>query len=376
MAWWLFMPACVLIQWPGRTVLFGTSVNWAVWAALGGFLSFMDTSVPRGIKSAVPLGLFLAAVLIYIVRVLPPLSALGWMEASGPIFAFGSVAVWITFVVFGTMAALRYCPNFSKRLAPALFYLHLLNAAVFFAHILDLYHFWKYSENPGGFLPRVGIWAAWGALSLPILWAWSPWKVTAWGRTFNPRFAAWPAILPILWANSATACASLFCAGLWIVVFRRESRRGALLFLLAATALFGLALCRVPAYMIFAMIELRLATWLAALSAIASHPFGMGWSPITYDTWMKANWGRVVLPSCASDVLNVVLQNGWVAIPFLAWGVVMAKRTLTAKPLDLALLIAMFYACFQRSLSIAHIGILAWAIWLFWRIDRHEEEHA
>ena len=355
------MPACVLIQWPGRTVLFGTSVNWAVWAALGGFLSFMDTSVPRGIKSAVPLSLFLAAALIYIARVLPPLSSLGWMEASGPIFAFGSVAVWITFVAFGTMAALRYCPNFSNHLAPALFLLHLLNAALFFAHVFDLYHFWKYSENPGGFLPRVGIWAAWGAISLPILWAWKRWSVV-------------PAILPILWANSATACASLFCAGLWIAIFRKESRKSALLFLLAISALFGLALCRVPLYMILAMIELRLTTWMAALSAIKQHPFGMGWSPVVYDTWMKRNWDHAVLPYAASDALNVILQNGWIAGLFLAWGAVMAKRALRLRPLDLSLLIAMFYACFQRSLSIAHIGILVWAIWLTWRINRYDTE--
>jgi len=350
-AWWLLLPACLLIQWPGRTVVSSTGLNWAAFAAAAGALSCMESKNPRGITLALAAAVPFFLAIQYAVNVLPIVKSSGWLESFGVVASFGSTACWTLIVLFGTIAVVRYAPSPLKRLAPFFLILHGINLVLYALDQAGLYHFWYRAEGPGGFFPRIGLWAAYGLVSLPILWAWRKW-------------AAGFALAPILLAKSLTC---LWLLGLFLA-WRWRRNPPALLAVILSAVLLSL---RSPN--VLNLIQLRLDTWIACLRMLAHVPFGIGYDPLAYETWMRSNVPSPVLAHPGSDVLGIALKHGWLAVPVIGWVGFQAVRLVRDNAIGLALWACIGLACFQKSLSFAHVGILAWVIGMVWLITRHEE---
>lgn len=118
---------------------------------------------------------------------------------------------------------------------------------------------------------------------------------------------------------------------------------------------------------------LRFRNYAGVLSTILSHPFGIGSDPFAYAKHMG---NRNLLPHPASDVLNVILQHGWLATV----GIFMAMWSLAInafkKPTWVALFAVSVFACIQSSLHHPHNLMLAWFVLCAWLIEENKQDAA
>ena len=363
-AWWLFMPVLVFIQWPAKTITSSVSISWAAWGLAAGVLSCLESGFPRR-RAALVLSapLLLLLFLNFAWKVFPTMKRDDWVEGWGVISSLGSSACWASMVIFGTISALRYSPSFKKMLAPTLFVFHSLSFLVYLLDRTGIWKFWKYSEIPVGLISHTA-WLGLAVISLPILWEWRKWAIV-------------PALAALFVYNSFIAVSALSLGLMWSAVKSGDRMRIAIT-LSGVFAVLAISFLRYSPDYFLSLVLLRLRTWEIAALATVQHPFGLGWNPFAFESFIKQNnlFGSPIIPHYASDVLKVTAENGWITIPFLAWIGVKAHRHLKPDGIGTALTIAICLALIQRSMSIPYLGIFAWAIWLLWNIDRLEESPA
>lgn len=353
-AWWACLPTALLIQWPGRGVVSSTGLTWAALAFFAGALACAERNPPRCIRLVIAPAFPALLAFQYLIQVVPKVSAHGWFESFGVVSSYGAASCWGVVVLFGTISILRYSPNPRKWLAPFLFWFHSVNLIVFVLHNLHIWSFWKYSENPGGLFPRSGLWAAWGLISLPILLKWD-------------RRSAIPAILAITLARSIT------CVWLTAFYFIWRFRKSPL----AMTGILVLAslFCAVTTPDFLGLVHLRINTWFLCFRMALDMPFGIGYDPMAFEAWMRGHATVSVIPHAASDILGIILKHGLIAVLAVVWGAYYAVNRLNSdNPIGLALIACIGLAVFQKSLSYAHVGILAWVILLTWIISEYEDK--
>ena len=318
----------------------------AVWLSLAGALGCL-TSMQRS-KPLPLLGWLLILVTIRQAIVGFPLVAwTDWTHAWGILASMGSAWCWLIAVAFGVTAAVRSAHPLRK-LPLILFWLLSLNVAAFFLQKVTGLGIWLFQEHKVGLFLNGTTWAAWSAISVPILWSWRRWAIL-------------PALIGLSLSGSTSAWLALAAGMFWLT---RGNVRWPVYAVAGVILLTGLWLF--DRYMFLFNVQARLDTWLLTLSAILSNPLGIGWHVMAYANAIRQYAGA--LPHPGSDVLRLILECGWLAIPILFGLVSSGLKRLGTDALSTALVICAALACIQNALSTAQIGALALIVWLNWYI--------
>lgn len=352
LAWWVGLAFAPLVPWLNQTVVASGRLSWAAWALAAACLSLLEETPRRRLPLGAGAALIFLAFLLQLTVILPTVRWVQWTYAWETVAAFGSVVCWMIPVVWGTQAALRHSPRIDRLLPAGLFLLLSFNLAVWIATTFFGFRWWYFAENPGGAFQNATVWAGFCAVSLPLLWAWKRW-------------AALPAVAGLLIGQSFFAYLALAAGILW--GFRK--RRG--IFLSVAAAVVFLAAFRILAFpgKEFAVnnVGYRIHTWAAVVKTIIHNPFGIGFSPDSFMAVARSASGPI-LPHAASDVLRCVLDMGWGIIPLFGWIAWRGVKRLGDDSFSVSIVVFSVLSCVQSSLSIPPIGMLAWAVWMAWRI--------
>lgn len=275
--------------------------------------------------------------------------AVPWLFTQG---AWWDTAGWWVVGLFGTTTALQYAP-FPSRWVPvalcAVLSLNLLAVEVEWRGISR----WAFSALPytGLFAGSVP-WAAWCAISLPVLWAWKRWAIApaVVGLCLAPTTSAWLASgVWAWWTLRRWSHRLVMCAGLAAVIWWQEP-------------LFALCL------------QQRLDTWAAVVRTITEHPWGIGWGFGAYRAVVAHATGPI-LPHPASDWLSLILRYGWwMLMPCAAGSVWLWHRR--PSPWKAALLVAWWLAAWQTSVSLPVVGALVWVAWMTLRLEETHGQEA
>jgi len=204
-------------------------------------------------------------------------------------------------------------------------------------HLNVLRRFW---ESNGGLFNTGTSLAVVSAVSLPLLWAWSP------GSSLFALFGLWV---------GQSACA-WWAAGCWVTYcwFDRADRRFVWPFL-GLLAVLGDGVNR------WVNVGLRLHTWAAYGWHALTHPFGWMLHPAV--AWHPAPLGAWPMSSIPlSDWLAVTVTYGWlagVALLWVGWGL---WHTLPAGVWRQAVTMAGGLALVQSAWSNLQSGMLLWLI--------------
>lgn len=356
-ALWCCLPLVLLIQWPHWSVAQSACLNWAAWAALAASVSFLETIPRRTVKFPFFSLVVVALAIRYLSDVLPQLIYTDWTAAWGMVAAFGSGACWVAIVLFGTASIVRNSPSPGRWLAPVLFIFQIVSLLLIHLHEWGIYSFWRISDNPGGFLPTAHIYADISALSVPILFSWAWW-------------AAIPAFFGILISKSMTAMIGLLAGAAWLSWKGWNENKRVVLSMVSFVAFSCVAfLIQTPFHMFVNLILLRVRTWVAAAMAIVRNPLGIGMDALAYSREVLEKTNLHVLPHSASDALNTLLYTGWIGFLILAYLVYRGLRDLGSDPKSVSLVITFAMCCFARVLGFPQVALIAWVVWMAWRID-------
>lgn len=347
--WWLGLFAVPVIQWPSLSMMASARMTWALWCVVLGISSAWRASPRRYV--AVPwLGCWLLGLgLRQLVLVFPSVIWVPWTQAWETVATCSSVWCWWVAIGWGTLTLLRESPRLD--LAPALHGALWVNLVAAGLQVTGLWSRWLWWENVGGLLQNSTIWGAWCALSLPVLYGYR-------------KGYALPALLGLLCAHSTSAWLAAGCGWWWL--HGRTLRPWHVLAIGAGIVGSKWALG------ITTLTSLRLGTWVAVLPALWRHPWGIGWGELTFRQVVHAPWP--ILPHASSDLLRLPLEAGWWVLPLVAYGLWAFADADDHSPLGASLVTAGVLACVQTSLSLAAIGVLAWALWIQWWISRRSHE--
>ena len=186
---------------------------------------------------------------------------------------------------------------------------------------------------------------AWCALSLPLLWAWTPWAsvFALVGLVQAKSFSAVLAVGCWLWAVAPRARLAII-AGV-LLAFRLESH-------------------------VWICLSQRWETWLAVLKTIAVTPRGIGWEFGASQAVLQ-HTHTAILSTPNSDALLLVLRYGWWVVPAFALVSVWVWRHS-----DWSLRIAWILSCLQTSVSHPLVGAWVWLLVIASRQEAGHEEEA
>ena len=204
---------------------------------------------------------------------------------------------------------------------------------------------WSFIAAPySGVFAGAPAYAAWCAISLPVLWAWRAWAIlpALAGLVVCPTTSAWVA------------------AGVWGFRKVRGWERIALVMSVLIGIFWQEPLLREAVWQ-------RLVTWDAVMRTIAAHWTGIGW---WFGSYRMVTLGArgAILPHPASDVLMLPLRYGWWTLPLLASGAWWLWRR-RASAWREALGVAALLACWQTSVSLPAVAALVCVLWLTERIE-------
>ena len=358
-ALWCCLILAFLIQWSHWSADQSVSLNWAAWASLAAGLSFLEERPRRSARFPIFLILISLVGVRYLCDIVPTLIFTPWTSAWGTLAVFGSGACWLTIVLFGTVSVVRNSPPIDRLLPKALFGFILSCLALVYLHEEKIYSFWKISENPGGFLPTIHIFADICTISLPILFSWAWW-------------ACIPALVGIVVGKSITAVVGILAGIAWLV-WKSENRRILGLGLAYAAIASFLFMARTSWWTFYQLITLRVRTWFVVLLTIYHHPIGIGMDPMSYDREVFAKTAVHILPHSASDALNTVLYGGWITIPIFGYLSYQGLVYLENDPESVSIVMMAAMACFAKVLGFPQVALVGWVIWMSWKIKDSEK---
>ena len=336
-------------------------LSWALWAIAAGAIGTFSGH-RRNCRLDL-IGVVIAVVgLRQLLLYFPQVVWVEWTQAWETVATFSSVFCWLSVIAWGTVTIVRQGVRIRPWIAPALFGLLCVNLAAAMLQKYGVWTRWSWHETTGGLFMNATTWAAWSAISIPLLLGWRKWAVL-------------PALAGILLSASASAWAALGAA---FILSRRK-----LWVLAIIPAVIAVVLLQERSDLASTNASIRVTTWSAVSTAIVLNPEGIGWGFGSYQralapivegrTGMWDEPGKnIVLPHPASDVLLVVLRLGWVVIPVLAFLAFWFSRRLGRDPLSTSIAVAFILACIQTSLSIPQVGFLAWVLLCGWFIERSE----
>lgn len=325
--WWAVVLTAPL--WPSGTL--GSTHGGRLWVVawlVVGLLCATTVTPCRGLVLAAGLGAFFEAWRWFG-------ADLPWLYQWG---AWWATAGWWVLGAAATQAVCQTAPTERHRLAK-------------FAALLLTFGllWWAVSSSTGwsrwafpvsadhGLFPSHASWAGASALSLPILWAWSPLAIA-------------PAVLALAVCGSSSAFLAL--AATWLTWKRRPLREW-----LGAGLCVGFLSWRYEP--LLSVVGLRLATWTAGFQTIAETPSGIGWGMNAFHA-VAANANGKVMNHISSDWLLLPLHYGWWTVPVWCAGS-WWLWTQPKSPYLAALRIAWFLSAWQASVSLPIVAVWVWA---------------
>lgn len=327
-------------------------LSWGLWAVLAVALAVSQRPV-RVARLPLLSMILLWLVLRQLIVVLPTLAWGQWQDVWGFVASSGNLLCWSVAVGAGTWAVVTCAPSPRRVFPVVLCGLLSLNLLAWWLQLHHVWTRWVFYDIEGGLFQSQAQWAAWCVIALPLLWRWG----VLWSL---------PALAGLWVCNSASAWAAL---AVWVVC-RCATKRRAVWAMVAGGVIALLLLARhgVP---LATKLALRCHTWTAIFHAVKHELFGLGFGPISYA--QVAHFTRwPILPHPGSDQLSILLQGGWFVIPLLAWAGWLVWRTDERNPLAWSLRIAWCLSCWQTSVSLPTVGVLAWMVCLMYLIERHE----
>lgn len=356
LAWWALLPAVAFAPWPNLAAFPSGRLSWAAWALAAACLGMADSRPGRTVSfktgSLILLGLFL----IQMATVLPSMIWTDWSLAWETRAAFGASVCSAAIILFGTASALRHSPKVHGYIAKYAFWALTVNLAAHFLTQLTPLRFWYTAQAPGGFFHHLNAWAGACAIAFPILMQ-------------AGRLSVAPALAGLVLAGSA--CAWTAALSSYVIGKLKMGKLASATLSTCAVLISFMLIVRPERF--FEMVNIRLRTWLAVSEAILSNPRGIGFGQLSYSAIVRSHSTGQILPHAGSDFLDVILKAGWISAPVLAWIVWRAFSGTKSDGLSLALLTAAILFCVQSSLSVPHVGILAWGAWMAWKIKNNEE---
>lgn len=362
--WWALGLLVPFVQLHATSVEDSGWVAFALWALAAGWLSLW-TPVQRNLK----LGWLAVLVLAWLVHPLvvswPILERSEWIDAWGLLSRVTASGCFAFALAWGTASALRHSPRIGIGLAFVL--CAVLSVNLWFQHLQthEVWSRWIWNEKAdlGGLFSSRTVSSAWCVIALPLLIAQTRWR----------KLLALPALYGVAASGRTTVFVALavwLAWSVWPWVKRRPWVGG--------LSLTGFALAwfwRVESIgdMIHGSLP-RLATWPVILRAIVTHPLGIGWNPIAYFEIISAS-AHPIMGHPSSGLLAWTLAGGWALGAVVVW---MIGWTWTRLRQDDgfsgSLVVCTVLVFIQRTIAQAQVGVLAWALWCLWRIERSKHE--
>lgn len=271
---------------------------------------------------------------------------------------FGGAFCWTLILSFGFKSLVENADNPWRFVGPSLFAILSINLIFQALQSDGSWTRWFRYESMGGIFSSSVTWAAFSAISFPIIYRWN-------------KVSSLIPVVSVLIARSSTSLLSLFASFLfirWDDVKARWKASGLVLFV------FAVIWSERSFKFLSNSFHVKLKTWVGILKAIFIHPFGIGFGFGSYEKAMLSvsSDHHAFLSHSSSDLLHFILRFGWVSVFFIISLIVWILRNLEEDEYSASIVAMAPLALFQGSISHPEVGFLAYVIFALFIIERRD----